>query len=38
MDATVDQTGSQDVKIDWSKVPYISSKNPELPHAPDPVF
>jgi hypothetical protein len=37
-DATGNQTGSQDVKIDWSKVPYISSKNPELSHAPDPVF
>lgn len=37
-DATVDQTEPQDVKIDWSKVPYISSKNPQLPHAPDPTY
>lgn len=38
MDTTTDLTEPKEVKIDWSKVPYISSKNPQLPHAPDPVF
>lgn len=37
-DTATDVTEPKEVKIDWSKVPYISSKNPQLPHASDPVF
>ena len=31
-----ENTVVKNVPIDWTKVPYISSKNPNLPHAPDP--
>ena len=34
----LENKATKNVPIDWTKVPYISSKNPNLSHAPDPAF